>query len=71
MQECIHKNQSGFLLEKQLKNNVNSVLDILEYFEQDNEKQASLILDAEEAFDNVNPAFLFTALEGINFEENL
>lgn len=46
----------GFYLKDRLElDNIRNVLDILEYLEQRNEKQAPLIfLDAEKVFDNLN-----------------
>lgn len=46
------------------------MLNILQYLEQDNKKQALIFLDLEKTFDNLNWIFLFKVLEDMNFEDH-
>ena len=71
IQEFIHEDQSGFLPKRQIRDNVRTVLNVVEYLDKHPEKQAALIfLDAEKAFDNLNWNFLFRTLEELDFGEN-
>uniref|UniRef100_A0A803SLD7 Reverse transcriptase domain-containing protein n=1 Tax=Anolis carolinensis TaxID=28377 RepID=A0A803SLD7_ANOCA len=52
---CIKEEQTGFLPNRLLKDNVRTVIDIVEYYETNNEKEMALLaVDAEKAFDNIN-----------------
>uniref|UniRef100_A0A8D0KLK4 Reverse transcriptase domain-containing protein n=1 Tax=Salvator merianae TaxID=96440 RepID=A0A8D0KLK4_SALMN len=54
-----------------MKDNIRSIIDVIEYLESHNEVQAALIfLDAEKAFDNLNWNFMFNLLDTMNFGEN-
>uniref|UniRef100_A0A2D4JWW4 Reverse transcriptase domain-containing protein n=1 Tax=Micrurus paraensis TaxID=1970185 RepID=A0A2D4JWW4_9SAUR len=64
----IHTDQNGFLPARQLKNNIRTVLDILEYYEVHPEKQSALVfLDAQKAFDKVNWEFMRQQVKEMNF----
>uniref|UniRef100_A0A803TTP7 Reverse transcriptase domain-containing protein n=1 Tax=Anolis carolinensis TaxID=28377 RepID=A0A803TTP7_ANOCA len=55
LQEWIQKDQTGFLPQRDIKDNLRTILDIIEYYESNNQKELALIfLDAEKAFDNLN-----------------
>uniref|UniRef100_A0A803TZ64 Reverse transcriptase domain-containing protein n=1 Tax=Anolis carolinensis TaxID=28377 RepID=A0A803TZ64_ANOCA len=50
--------QKGFLPNRQMKDNVRCVLDIIEYYETFHQKEVALVtIDAEKAFDNLNWEF--------------
>lgn len=50
LKEVIHKDQAGFLPERQLKDNVRHIVNVIEYLEVRNEKPAALMfIDAEKA----------------------
>uniref|UniRef100_A0A8D0E7E3 ribonuclease H n=1 Tax=Salvator merianae TaxID=96440 RepID=A0A8D0E7E3_SALMN len=71
LQEFIHQDQAGFLPKRQMKDNIRSIIDVIEYLESHNEVQAALIfLDAEKAFDNLNWNFMFNLLDMMNFGGN-
>uniref|UniRef100_A0A803TUD7 Reverse transcriptase domain-containing protein n=1 Tax=Anolis carolinensis TaxID=28377 RepID=A0A803TUD7_ANOCA len=51
----IGEDQTGFLPSRNIKDNVRIIVDAIEYFEQNNQKEVGfLALDAEKAFDNLN-----------------
>lgn len=55
MTQIIHQDQAGFLPKRQLRNNVRTVLNVIEYFEVHSKRQMALVLlDAKKAFDNVS-----------------
>uniref|UniRef100_A0A670HM89 Reverse transcriptase domain-containing protein n=1 Tax=Podarcis muralis TaxID=64176 RepID=A0A670HM89_PODMU len=64
LQEVIHVDQAGFLPNRQMKDNVRNIINILEYLSVRNEKQALLMfVDAEKAFDNISWEFMLKNLE--------
>lgn len=71
LQKIINQDQNGFLPNRQIKENIRNVIDLIEYANVHNEKPIMLLfLDAEKAFDNVNWEFMFKVLENKNFGEN-
>uniref|UniRef100_A0A670ZAD8 Reverse transcriptase domain-containing protein n=1 Tax=Pseudonaja textilis TaxID=8673 RepID=A0A670ZAD8_PSETE len=63
----IHEDQNGFLPFRQIKNNLRTVIDVLEYYEAHPEKQFTLMfLDAEKAFDNLHWHFLIQKIYNMN-----
>uniref|UniRef100_A0A803SM80 Reverse transcriptase domain-containing protein n=1 Tax=Anolis carolinensis TaxID=28377 RepID=A0A803SM80_ANOCA len=55
LNEWIGEEQSGFLPKRSLKDNIRTVIDAIEYFEINHQKEvAFLAIDAEKAFDNLN-----------------
>uniref|UniRef100_A0A8D0KKR5 Reverse transcriptase domain-containing protein n=1 Tax=Salvator merianae TaxID=96440 RepID=A0A8D0KKR5_SALMN len=53
-----------------MKDNIGTIIDVIEYLETHNEVQAVLFLDVEKAFDNLHWNFMFDVLDRMNFEEN-
>uniref|UniRef100_A0A803TLB1 Reverse transcriptase domain-containing protein n=1 Tax=Anolis carolinensis TaxID=28377 RepID=A0A803TLB1_ANOCA len=55
LKNWIQEEQTGFLPNRQLRDNVRTIVDIIEYYEANNEKELALLtVDAEKAFDNIN-----------------
>uniref|UniRef100_A0A803TRA1 Reverse transcriptase domain-containing protein n=1 Tax=Anolis carolinensis TaxID=28377 RepID=A0A803TRA1_ANOCA len=55
LNEWIGEEQSGFLPKRSLKDNIRTVIDAIEFFEINHQKEvAFLAIDAEKAFDNLN-----------------
>uniref|UniRef100_H9GUV3 Reverse transcriptase domain-containing protein n=1 Tax=Anolis carolinensis TaxID=28377 RepID=H9GUV3_ANOCA len=51
--------QKGFLLGRQMKDNVRTIVDVIEYYETYHQKELALLsIDAEKAFDNLNWSFI-------------
>uniref|UniRef100_G1KY48 Reverse transcriptase domain-containing protein n=1 Tax=Anolis carolinensis TaxID=28377 RepID=G1KY48_ANOCA len=51
----IEEDQSGFLPGRQMRENIRNILNAIEYYEKNRQKEIALLfLDAEKAFDNVN-----------------
>uniref|UniRef100_A0A803TNY9 Reverse transcriptase domain-containing protein n=1 Tax=Anolis carolinensis TaxID=28377 RepID=A0A803TNY9_ANOCA len=51
----IKEEQSGFLPDRSIKNNVRSLVNIIEYYEKHNQKEVAIMtVDAEKAFDRIN-----------------
>ncbi|KAF7245269.1 hypothetical protein EYD10_08704 [Varanus komodoensis] len=68
--DFIHSDQNGFLPKGQMRNNMRTILDILEYYEIHTEKpMALLFMDAQKAFDNVNWQFMKQQLVQMEFGE--
>ncbi|KAF7247873.1 hypothetical protein EYD10_06117, partial [Varanus komodoensis] len=68
--DFIHPDQNGFLPKRQMKNNLRTILDILEYYEIHTEKpMALLFMDAQKAFDNVNWQFMKQQMAQMEFGE--
>uniref|UniRef100_A0A2D4LQM7 Reverse transcriptase domain-containing protein n=1 Tax=Micrurus spixii TaxID=129469 RepID=A0A2D4LQM7_9SAUR len=67
LNQYIHIDQNGFLPNKQIRNNLRIVLNVLEYYEAHPEKQIALVfLDAQKAFDNLNWQFLILQIYNMN-----
>ncbi|KAF7235135.1 hypothetical protein EYD10_18021 [Varanus komodoensis] len=68
--DFIHPDQNGFLPKRQMKNNLRTILDILEYYEIHTKKpMALLFMDAQKAFDNVNWQFMKQQMIQMEFGE--
>ncbi|KAF7235731.1 LINE-1 retrotransposable element ORF2 protein [Varanus komodoensis] len=68
--DFIHPDQNGFLPKRQMKNNLGTILDILEYYETHTEKpMALLFMDAQKAFDNANWQFMKQQMIQMEFGE--
>uniref|UniRef100_A0A670J9A9 Reverse transcriptase domain-containing protein n=1 Tax=Podarcis muralis TaxID=64176 RepID=A0A670J9A9_PODMU len=62
--KIIHKDQTGFLPGRHIRNNTRNIVNIIEYLSERCDKPASLIfVDAEKAFDNVAWEFMLKNLE--------
>uniref|UniRef100_A0A803TGJ8 Reverse transcriptase domain-containing protein n=1 Tax=Anolis carolinensis TaxID=28377 RepID=A0A803TGJ8_ANOCA len=67
LKDWIKEDQTGFLPQRHLKDNVRIVIDIIEYYEKNNQKECALMaLDAEKAFDNVNWDFLLLMIKELD-----
>uniref|UniRef100_A0A670KB41 Reverse transcriptase domain-containing protein n=1 Tax=Podarcis muralis TaxID=64176 RepID=A0A670KB41_PODMU len=65
----IHTDQVGFLPNRQLKDNIRHIINIIEYLDCKNDIPAAIIfIDAEKAFDNVSWQFLLGCLETVGIE---
>uniref|UniRef100_A0A803TF39 Reverse transcriptase domain-containing protein n=1 Tax=Anolis carolinensis TaxID=28377 RepID=A0A803TF39_ANOCA len=59
LKDWVKEDQTGFLPDRHQKENVRTVIDLIEYYEINNQKEVMLLaLDAEKAFDNVNWNFV-------------
>lgn len=57
--QIIHQDQTGFLPRRSMRNNIRTIINVMEYYEQHPEKQmATIFIDAEKAFDNVSWKFM-------------
>uniref|UniRef100_A0A670K6D8 Reverse transcriptase domain-containing protein n=1 Tax=Podarcis muralis TaxID=64176 RepID=A0A670K6D8_PODMU len=69
LKNSIHTDQAGFLPNRQLKDNVRHIINIIKYLEKKNEIPVVLIfIDAEKAFDNVSWQFLLKCMETARIE---
>uniref|UniRef100_A0A803THD1 Reverse transcriptase domain-containing protein n=1 Tax=Anolis carolinensis TaxID=28377 RepID=A0A803THD1_ANOCA len=63
LKDIIGEEQSGFLPGRQMKENIRNILNAIEYYDKNNQKEIALLfLDAEKAFDNVNWFCMFEIL---------
>uniref|UniRef100_A0A803SZS4 Reverse transcriptase domain-containing protein n=1 Tax=Anolis carolinensis TaxID=28377 RepID=A0A803SZS4_ANOCA len=68
LEEWIGEDQTGFLSARSIKDNVRIIIDAIEYYEQNSQKEVGfLALDAEKAFDNLNWNFFKLLLEELDF----
>uniref|UniRef100_R4G9D8 Reverse transcriptase domain-containing protein n=1 Tax=Anolis carolinensis TaxID=28377 RepID=R4G9D8_ANOCA len=59
MVNWISEEQAGFLPNRQIRDNIRTVINAIEYYEKHNEKQLALLfIDAEKAFDKINWDYL-------------
>lgn len=71
MTNFIYEDQMGFLPKRQMRDNVRTTLNVLEYYDKNPGKEMVLFLvDAEKAFDNFNWVFLTLTMKGLDFGEN-
>uniref|UniRef100_R4GAZ5 Reverse transcriptase domain-containing protein n=1 Tax=Anolis carolinensis TaxID=28377 RepID=R4GAZ5_ANOCA len=67
LKEWISDDQTGFLPNRSTKNNVRLIIDSIEYFDVNHQKEVGfLAVDAEKAFDNVNWNFFKLLLKEID-----
>uniref|UniRef100_A0A803TR72 Reverse transcriptase domain-containing protein n=1 Tax=Anolis carolinensis TaxID=28377 RepID=A0A803TR72_ANOCA len=63
----IAEDQKGFLPGRKMRDNVRCILDIIEYYEKNHQKEVALLsVDAEKAFDNLNWNFFKLAFQEID-----
>lgn len=66
----MNEDQAGFLLGRQMSNNMRMVIETLEYLEMRPDKQAALMLvDTEKVFDNVSWNFMIRTIETMGLGE--
>ena len=63
----IHHNQSGYILGRNINENIRSILDIMEYTKAKNLPGPLLFIDFEKAFDSLEWDFLEKCLKQFNF----
>lgn len=69
--EIIHPNQTGFLPHRYIRNNLQVIFNILEYYEAHPGKQVALIFfDSEKAFNNIKWEFILEQIKRMAREEN-
>uniref|UniRef100_R4GAV9 Reverse transcriptase domain-containing protein n=1 Tax=Anolis carolinensis TaxID=28377 RepID=R4GAV9_ANOCA len=67
MTNWISEDQTGFLPNRQIKDNIRILIDTIEYYEYHNEKQLALLfIDAEKAFDKINWNYLKLLLKELD-----
>lgn len=67
LRESIGKDQGGFLPNRQIRDNIRAVLNMIEYYERQPGKQVSFFfVDAEKAFDNLNWEFMFELMRRLD-----
>ena len=64
---CISTDQNAYLKGRYINNNIRLIYDVISYMQNNKKSGAILFLDLEKAFDKVNRAFLYKALEKFNF----
>uniref|UniRef100_A0A803TII6 Reverse transcriptase domain-containing protein n=1 Tax=Anolis carolinensis TaxID=28377 RepID=A0A803TII6_ANOCA len=65
--DWIKEDQAGFLPRRQIRDNVRIILNAIEYYDRNNQKEcAFLALDAEKAFDNINWDFIIMLLKELD-----
>lgn len=65
--KLIHHDQTGFLSGRYIGENINRILNIIDYAETNNLKAILVFVDFEKAFDSIDWAFIHQALEHFNF----
>ncbi len=66
--EIVHTDQSGYIKNRFIGNNIRTIQDIMEYAERTDNKEAVLMLiDFKKAFDSVEWEFMFQTLSTFNF----
>lgn len=68
--QLIHKDQTGFISQRQTYDNIRRSLHILNHIYQNKMEALLISLDAEKAFDSVNWSVLYKALERFGIHEN-
>uniref|UniRef100_A0A803SZA2 Reverse transcriptase domain-containing protein n=1 Tax=Anolis carolinensis TaxID=28377 RepID=A0A803SZA2_ANOCA len=76
LSDWISEEQTGFLPSRNIKDNVRTIIDAIEYYDQNIQKEVGfLALDAEKAFDNLNWQFfklMFQELDmGLQFQNGI
>lgn len=68
LSDYIQEDQVEFLPNRHLKDNIRTLINVIEYYDKSPGKQAGLIfVDAEKVFDNLNLEFLTALLEKMDF----
>lgn len=64
----VHEDKVGFLPRRHLKNNIRTLINVLECYERHSEEKMALVfIDTQKAFDNINWDFILQSLEQMNF----
>lgn len=67
----IEEDRTGFLPSRQLRDNVRTIKNIIEYYDKNPDKEMALFfIDAEKAFDNLTWPFMFYITNKLNLGEN-
>lgn len=69
--EIIHKDQTGFIRQRQTQDNIRKTLHILNHAAQERLETLVLSLDAEKAFDSVRWTFLYKVMSKFGFHQTL
>ena len=67
----IHKDQTGFVPNRYIGENINTILGILEYADFEDIPGVLVVIDFEKAFDYLEWPFIFKVLERFNFGDTL
>lgn len=64
--QTIHQDQTGFLPQRNMRNNIRTIINALEYYEHHSEKQIAIVfIDTEKAFYNVSWDFMKAPLKDV------
>ena len=69
--EIVHRDQTGFLKDRYIGENINRILSILELTEHQNIPAVTVLIDFEKAFDSLEWSFVEKSLEYFNFGSNI
>ena len=70
MSEFIAEEQAGFLPNRQIKDNLRTVINAIEYYDKHCDREVVFFfVDAEKAFDNLNWDFMFATMEKLQMGE--
>lgn len=67
----IHNDQTGFIRERQIQDNVRRTLQIINHIQKNKIEAMVISIDAEKSFDSVNWNFLYRVLHTFGFHENI
>lgn len=71
MPNLIHKDQSGFICQRQTQDNIRRTLHVMNHIRRNKLKAMILSLDAEKAFNSVSWTYLYKVLHRFGFHETI
>ena len=69
LSDIIHEDQTGFIKNRQMSENIRKVIEIIDYLELEDLPGLIMTIDFEKAFDKIEWKFIFKTLEYFNFGE--